>query len=320
VENRELSIPLVVLRNLPALVFKYITNFWSLQVFFSFGRSPPRILDTGFPSDNRFSMKKFLTLSLLAPALVLATPKKQEVKQANICPPLGEVSKELKGFFPIPQLEVVEVKPSPVNSICEAVLKVGGQKLPIYIDKSGRYIFLGMRNGLATIFDLKTKENITRNEIEELNKLSQKQVHELDKYVAFTYGKKGKVVYLFTDPECPFCQRLEPTLKKLADEGKIQVRVILFPLPFHPHAKEKAVAIVCKNIGWQGLRGSYWNEQRMEKLNKWQCKKGEELVKKGMEIGQKYGVSGTPTMITSDGKKVVGALPEPMLKKELGIK
>jgi len=238
---------------------------------------------------------------------------------ANACPSVNATQKQLRSFLKVP-IEVKEVKPTPIKGLCEAVIDLKTRKVPLYISEDGKYILLGSRSGLAYIVNMENRENLTQRELQELNKLSQKQVHELDKYVAFTYGKKGKVVYLFTDPECPFCQRLEPTLKKLADEGKIQVRVILFPLPFHPHAKKKAVAMVCQNIGWQGLKGSYWNEQRMEKLNKWQCKKGEELVKKGMEIGRKYGVRGTPTMITSDGKKVVGALPEPMLKKELGIK
>ena len=233
------------------------------------------------------------------------------------CPKVEQVQKEFMGIFRIP-FKVEQVRNAPVKGLCEVVLNVRGNKVIFYTDESGRYLLLG-RGPFVNIIDLKTKENITDKELQELNKLSKEEVHELDKYVAFTYGKKGKVVYLFTDPECPFCQRLEPTLKKLADEGKIQVRVILFPLPFHPHAKEKAVAIVCKHIGWKGLRGSYWTKEKMEKLGEWQCKKGEKLVEESIKIGEKYGVSGTPTMITKEGKKVVGALPEPMLKKELGL-
>lgn len=236
---------------------------------------------------------------------------------AFACPTAQQVQQGLGKLFRVP-LKVEKVKEAPIKGLCEAVVSFRGQKLLFYTDGEGKYILLG-RGPFVNIVDLKTGDNITEEELQELNKLSKNQVHELDKYVAFTYGKEGKVVYLFTDPECPFCQRLEPTLKKLADEGKVQVKVILFPLPFHPHAKEKAVAIVCKNIGWKGLQGSYWNEERMKHLKEWQCKKGEELVEKSIEIGQKYGVSGTPTMITQEGKKVVGALPEPMLKKELGL-
>ncbi len=236
---------------------------------------------------------------------------------ALACPSVEQMQQDMNKIFRVP-LKVVDVRKAPIKGLCEAVVSFRGQKLIFYTDESGRYFLLG-RGPFVNILDLKTGENITSNELQELNKLSQRQVHELDKYVAFTYGNRGKVVYLFTDPECPFCQKLEPTLKKLADEGKVQVRVRLFPLPFHPHARQKAVAIVCHHIGWKGLQGSYWNEERMEKLGQWQCEKGEELVEKSIEIGKKYGVSGTPTIITQEGKKIVGALPEEQLKKELGL-
>ena len=233
------------------------------------------------------------------------------------CPTAEQTQKVFNQLFRAP-LKVEKVKKAPLKGLCEAVISVGGQKLVLYTDESGRYLLLG-RGPLVAILDTQTKEDLTQKELQELNKLSQNQVHELDKYVAFTYGKSGKVIYLFTDPECPFCQRLEPTLKKLADEGKIQVKVILFPLPFHAHAKEKSVAIVCQNIGWKGLTRGYWTSDKMEKLKGWQCQKGEKLVEESIEIGKKYGVSGTPTMITQEGKKVVGALPEKMLVKELGL-
>ena len=262
-------------------------------------------------------MRKFVLASAV-PFLVFAGGQSNQAQ--NVCPSTQVVAKSFANIFPLPNLKVLEVKKTPIKGLCEAVIQLNREKLPLYIDSSGRYLILGSRNGLSQIIDLKTKKNLTQEEIQELNKLSQEEVKALDKYVAFTYGKKGKVVYLFTDPECPFCQRLEPTLKKLADEGKIQIKVILFPLPFHPHAKEKAVAIVCHHIGWKGLRGSYWTDEKMKNLSKWQCKEGQKLVEESIKIGQKYGVSGTPTMITKEGKKVVGALPEPMLKKELGIK
>ena len=236
---------------------------------------------------------------------------------AVACPNPQTVQEDIKKIFKAP-LKVVEVRPAPVKGLCEAITSLGGEKYIFYTDESGRYLLLGSRP-FVNIFDLKNLENITRKELEELNKLSPEQVKELDKYVAFTYGTKGKTVYLFTDPECPFCQRLEPTLKKLADEGKIKIKVILFPLWFHPHAKEKAVAMVCKNIGWKGLSNEYWTSEKMKQLKNWQCERGKELIEKSIKLGNKIGVSGTPTMITQSGKKVVGALPEAQLKKELGL-
>jgi thiol:disulfide interchange protein DsbC len=247
--------------------------------------------------------------------------KQNPAPQVQNCPQPEQLQTFIVNLFRLPQIKVVKVqKDEHIPGLCDVVIQLGAQKFVLYTDNSGRYILLGSRGGIAQIVDLKTGENITSKQVELLNKLSEKQVHELDKYVAFTYGHSGKVIYLFTDPECPFCHRIEPILKKLADEGKIQIKVILFPLPFHAHARQKAVAMVCQHIGWEGLRNKYWTPERMEKLEQWQCKEGEEFIKKSIEIAQKYGVQGTPTIITSEGIKIVGALPEAELKRKLGIK
>ncbi len=260
--------------------------------------------------------KIFLTLAAIG--LGFSAPQKAE--ESRTCPPAETMQKELLSFLKNPAIEVLKVFPDrQIEGICDVVIKFYGNKLVLYTDKSGSFIFLGSRNGLVNIYNLKSGENLTKKQIDELNRLTKEQVERLKKYVVFTYGKKGKVVYLFTDPECPFCQRLEPTLKKLADEGLIQIKVILFPLPFHPHAEEKSVAIACQNIGWKGLTKEFWNSTNTAKLERWQCERGKKLVEESKKIGEEYGVSGTPTIITESGKRVVGALPEPLLRKELGL-
>ena len=52
--------------------------------------------------------------------------------------------------------------------------------------------------------------------------------------VAFSYGTGSKEIYIVTDPECPYCTRLEKAIHgKLSD---YTVHVILFPLSFHKKA------------------------------------------------------------------------------------
>jgi protein-disulfide isomerase len=47
---------------------------------------------------------------------------------------------------------------------------------------------------------------------------------------------------VFSDFQCPFCKRLEPTLKKVVDTYGDKVRIVWkdAPLPFHPHAEPAA--------------------------------------------------------------------------------
>lgn len=52
------------------------------------------------------------------------------------------------------------------------------------------------------------------------------------------------VIQMFSDFECPFCQRVLPTIAALRSRypGKIRVVWRHLPLPFHPHAKQAAAA------------------------------------------------------------------------------
>jgi len=63
-----------------------------------------------------------------------------------------------------------------------------------------------------------------------------KDVKAIKEGVAFTAGsgEKGEL-YVFTDPECPFCQQMEQTQGDKLKQYK--AHFILFPLSFHKNAK-----------------------------------------------------------------------------------
>jgi protein-disulfide isomerase len=59
----------------------------------------------------------------------------------------------------------------------------------------------------------------------------------------------------FSDYECPFCKRAEPTVERVLKEYPDKVRVVFrdFPLDFHPNARPAAEAAKCAN-----LQGKFW--------------------------------------------------------------
>jgi thioredoxin-related protein len=97
-----------------------------------------------------------------------------------------------------------------------------------------------------------------------------------------------KKVLLFTDPECPYCQRLEKTLTDYHGQYKILVKN--FPLPMHGEiAKKHAIE-----------RQSKWlvkNGMKQEEADK----KASEMVEKDIAEGIAAEVSGTPTIISDTG-------------------
>jgi len=60
---------------------------------------------------------------------------------------------------------------------------------------------------------------------------------------------------VFSDFQCPYCQRHEATLKQILDAYKDQVRIVFynFPLSFHQYAEKAAEAAECA-----GDQGKFW--------------------------------------------------------------
>jgi len=72
-----------------------------------------------------------------------------------------------------------------------------------------------------------------------------------------TRGAKDAPVTVveFADYECPYCQKMDPDIRKLQEDFKGQVQFAFkdFPLPMHKHAEKAAEASRCA-----GDQGKYW--------------------------------------------------------------
>jgi protein-disulfide isomerase len=143
-------------------------------------------------------------------------------------------------------------------------------------------------------------------------------------------------VVLFSDFQCPFCGRVEPSITELekAYPGKVRVAWKNFPLSFHNNAKPAAEAALAANE-----QGKFWemhdilfkNQQALtaadlEKyakeigLNMDKYKAAVEShkfaaqVENEMKQGSELGVSGTPAAFVN-GQLVSGAQPVDAFKK-----
>ena len=96
-------------------------------------------------------------------------------------------------------------------------------------------------------------------------------------------GAKDALVTIvqFSDFQCPFCSRVEPTIDQVMKEyaGKVRVAWRNLPLPFHNNAKPAAIAAMAAN-----QQGKFW--QMHEKLFKnQQALAAADLEKYAQEIG-----------------------------------
>lgn len=210
------------------------------------------------------------------------------------CPTVEQVQEGIKKVFN-QSFEVKKVQPSKeLPGICEAHVMVQERYNILYVDQSGKYFFAG------NLIEIATGKNLTQEASQELNKLTADDVKKLTSLVAFTIGKKGPEVYFITDPQCPYCKKALPVVKKLADEGKIKVHVVLFPLSIHPGAKEQSISIICDQKGLAGLEGGYKSEN--------QCEEGKKKIEGAETFLQAKGIRGTPSYIFPNGKVNIGMI------------
>ncbi|NPA33124.1 MAG: DsbC family protein [Aquificae bacterium] len=219
------------------------------------------------------------------------------------CPSPQEVEKVLEDLT-LKKMKVETVKPLEELGLCVAVVKSGLKPLVIYVDKDLKYLISG------NLIDIKKRENLTAKIANEYQKVSQEVLKELEQLtdLRFNQGAK-KFVYFISDPDCPYCRKLEPILKKWAKENDVEIRHIFFPLPMHPKAKEKAIDIICSGKGYEYVHKDF------EPKNL--CEEGKKKIEKNIQVLSRIGVTGTPTLIGMNGKVIVGLPPSEEALNEL---
>ncbi len=107
---------------------------------------------------------------------------------------------------------------------------------------------------------------------------------------------------VFDDPDCPLCRKLHQEMKKVLEERKDIVFFIkLLPLKSHPSAYKKAKAIVCERslrMLERALAGRSVPEPTCETTE----------VDDTIDLAERMGITGTPTVILPDGGVEVGIM------------
>jgi thiol:disulfide interchange protein DsbC len=156
----------------------------------------------------------------------------------------------------------------------------------IYVTKDKKYSILG------TVIDNKTQSPVMGNF--PVNK------EVVKKGVLFSFGHGKKDLYLITDPECPFCRLMEKQTRENLEKN-YRVHVILFPLPFHRHAKAMSYYILAGKTDAEKakrlhevLSGSQkWKEFHPSSA---QVQKFEEELQKSARAIEELGAHGTPSV------------------------
>lgn len=212
---------------------------------------------------------------------------------------IKDIKAKLQTEFP--KAKINDVNQTPIEGLYEVVLN--GRNV-IYVDKNVKYLMDG------EMVDLKKKISLTQQRVQELSKVDFATLPLADA-IKVVRGNGSRKLAVFTDPDCPFCKRLE----KEGLQGITDVTIYQFLMPIaqlHPDAARKSALVWCAPD-----QVTAWNELMLEGKEPAGDGKCDTPLARVAELAQQLGITGTPGLVFESGKLVPGAIPHDQIEKEL---
>jgi thiol:disulfide interchange protein DsbC len=250
----------------------------------------------------------------LAVSIIIATPSFAMAKEGcggacNVCHSLTE--KEAGELLKNIGVTVKSIKEAPAKGLFELLVEKDNKQGIIFIDYGKKHLMQGMIVSLETLQpvsahaqDLPQSKQATSVDVSKI---------PVDKAVVMGNPKGSRKLYVFTDPDCPYCKKGHLELKKLATIAPdVAIYVMLYPLAMHPGAYDKSRTVLeTKNLE---LMDKAFEGKEVPKPTKESSKKAIDEI---IAFANANGISGTPTMVMPDGKIEVGMRDAETLKKML---
>ncbi|MEZ0231719.1 MAG: DsbC family protein [Methylophilaceae bacterium] len=201
-----------------------------------------------------------------------------------------------------PKVRIESITKTPYAGLYEVFLD--GQIL--YTDEKFNFLIAE-----GKLIDTKSKRDLTGERMDELTKVDFSSL-PLDQAIKVVKGSGARKLVVFSDPDCPYCKRLEQ--KELVGMTDVTIYTFLYPLEqLHPDSANKSRAIWCspdRSVAWQDwiLNG------QLPKV----AVTCDTPVEKTAELAKKLGITSTPTLIFADGKRMLGAYPAKDIEKAMG--
>ena len=210
------------------------------------------------------------------------------------------LEKTLRGLYPSTQ--ITGVRTTGIGGLFEVAM---GKNIG-YTNSDGRFFIFGH------IFDMKTQQDLTAQRLDELNVVNFAEL-PLKDAIKTARGDGSRILAVFSDPDCPYCKKLEQDFLKL---GNVTIYTFLFPLDgLHPDASKKAKLIWCS-----ADKSAAWRDYMLHNKLPVTGKSCDSPVERNVQLGQKLNFNGTPTLVAADGRVLPGAAPVEQIEKWLTVK
>ncbi len=233
-------------------------------------------------------MKRTLT-ALIAGALLAGAAFAQEAAiRKNLLERLPQIGK------------IDEVSKTPVPGLFE--VRVGTDLF--YTDAEGNYLIEGQ------VMDLRNRRNLTE---ERQAKLLAVDFDTLPVKDAFTVvrGDGKRRMAVFQDPNCGFCKKFERDLQKV---DNVTIHMFLYPILGNDSV------VKSRNIWCAKDKGKTWQDWMVRDVAAPAAPSpgcDTSALDRNREFGRKHQITGTPTLLFADGRRVPGALTAAQVDKIL---
>ena len=170
----------------------------------------------------------------------------------------------------------------------------------LYTDEKMNYIFTG------TIIDGKTMQNLTEKRLRELSAIKWENL-PLESAVKTVRGNGKRTLAVFSDPNCPYCKRFEKDLARVSD---VTIYTFLYPI-LGQDSIDKSKVVWCA-----ADKSKAWNDLMLNGAAP-AAARCDTPIEKNVELGRKYRVTGTPTLVFLTGERVPGAVPTEQVERLL---
>jgi thiol:disulfide interchange protein DsbC len=198
----------------------------------------------------------------------------------------------------LPQLgKIDEVSKTPMAGLYE--VRVGTEVF--YSDADGSFLLQGH------LIDTKMQRNLTEERIDKLMAIDFAALPVKDAFTVVRGNGKRKIA-VFEDPNCVYCKRFERDLQKV---DNVTIHMFLYPI-LGPDSAEKS-----RNIWCARDKGKAWLDWMVRDNPVPSATCDTAALARNLEFGKKHKITGTPTLVFTDGTRVPGAVGAAQVEKLL---
>lgn len=192
----------------------------------------------------------------------------------------------------LPGVEVTQVKQAPVGDLYEVMM---GSSV-LYVTFDGAYAVRG------DLVDLKNRRNLTDAAKDQVRSKALSSV-DPKTMISFVPETKTKLeLFVFTDIDCSFCRKLHSEMNDLLAAG-VAIHYLAYPREgLDSDSYRKAVSVWCS----EDRQGAMTAAKAGKKVTAEKC---ENPVADHYLLGEKIGVSATPTVLLQNGRHIGGYIP-----------